>query len=143
MLKSCSYCGRIHDSRDICPAKREATSRYPKDTLAVKTRSKSRWQKTRDYIKRRDHGVCQLCIRNYTGDTTGTLRPYETDNLEVHHIIKLEDDIDKAFDEDNLITLCRKHHEEAESGSIAQSELIRIAKENSKRYRGDPEVSPG
>ena len=74
--------------------------------------------------------MCQLCLRNYTG----TLRPYETDDLSVHHITKIEEDASKAFDEDNLITLCRVHHEMAEEGKVSQTELIDIAIENSRKY---------
>lgn len=135
MLKACACCGRVHDSRYICPARQKAMQKYPKDTPAAKTRNTSRWQKTRDYIKRRDHGVCQMCLKEYAANNTGTLRPYEVDDLSVHHIVKLEDDIDKAFDEDNLITLCREHHERAEAGLISQALLLKIAKENGERYR--------
>ena len=131
MLKSCSYCGRIHDSRQECPARKKAMAVYEKNTLAAKTRNKSRWQKTRAYIRNRDHQVCQLCLRNYPG----TLRPYETGGLGVHHIVKLEEDASKAYDEDNLITLCRVHHEMADRGEVSQAELIRIAIECSNKYR--------
>lgn len=130
MLKSCSYCGRVHDSRIDCAAKRVMKAKYEKNTLTSKTRSLSRWQKTRAYIRQRDNGVCQLCLRNYAG----TIRPYETDSLSVHHIIKIKDDASKAFDEENLITLCRVHHEMAEEGEISQTELIKIATENSRKY---------
>ena len=136
MLKSCAYCGRVHDSRYECPAKQAATRKYPKNTRAALTRSSSRWQKTREYIKRRDHGVCQLCLRNYTANISGTaLRPFEGEDLSVHHIVRLEDDINKAFEEDNLITLCRFHHEMAENGSVSQAMLFEIARENGERYR--------
>lgn len=135
MLKSCAYCGRIHDSRDPCEEKKKAGSRYPKDTMATKTRSSSRWQKTREYIRQRDHGVCQLCLRNYAG----TLRPYETGELSVHHIVPLEETVawdnntEKAFDHENLITLCRIHHEMAEQGLISREALENIARENERR----------
>lgn len=66
---------------------------------------------------------------------TSTIRPYQGEGLSVHHIVKIEDDIDRAFDEDNLITLCRLHHDEAEEGKISQSLLQKIAKENGERYR--------
>ena len=131
MLKACSYCGRIHDSRVKCPAKKKAAQMYPRDSQASHIRDLARWQKTRDYIKRRDHGVCQLCLRNYGGKDTASLRPYEVDGLSVHHIVKLEDDISKAFDEENLITLCRAHHGMAEDGEIPSALLMKIAKENS------------
>lgn len=127
MLKSCTYCGKIHDSHYECPEKTRTRTRYCNDTMASHLRSLSRWQKTRDYIRERDHNVCQLCLKNYPG----TLRPYETEGLSVHHIDKIEDDSSKAFDEYNLITLCRVHHELAESGEIDKEILRAIAKENS------------
>lgn len=131
MLKACTYCGRIHDGRMDCKAKQEVSQRYPKDTLASKTRSLSHWQKTRAYIRKRDNNVCQCCLRNYAG----TIRPYENEDLSVHHITKIEDDASKAFDEDNLITLCRIHHEMADRGEIDRNELIAIAEENGRKYR--------
>ncbi len=141
MLKSCTYCGRIHDAQYICPAKAEKKAQYPKDSRAAHTRSLSRWQKTRDWIKQRDNGVCQLCIRNYPG----TIRPYEGEGLSVHHITKLEEDADRAFDELNLITLCRIHHEmvesrqgEGEEARKTRKLLFEIARENSERAAGSP-----
>jgi 5-methylcytosine-specific restriction endonuclease McrA len=70
-------------------------------------------------------------LRNFPG----TIRPYETDGLEVHHITKIEEDETKAFDEDNLISLCRVHHEMAEQGRVTAKDLVAIAKENNERYR--------
>lgn len=137
MLKACSYCGRIHDSRVECKAKQDA-GQYARSSQATHTRNLSRWQKTREYIRRRDGGVCQLCLRNYEGAT----RPYEGEGLSVHHIVSIETDVTKAFDEDNLITLCRIHHEQAEKGKIDTAILQKIAKENGERYRGCAEVSP-
>ena len=130
MLKACTYCGRVHDNRIDCPVKRAVQRKYEKDSLASKTRNKSRWQKTRNYIRERDHQICQLCFRNYPG----TIRPYETERLSVHHIVKIEEDASKAFDEDNLITLCRTHHEMADEGRVLQSELVSIARENGDKY---------
>lgn len=64
------------------------------------------------------------------------MRQVEYDGLSVHHIIPLEilldDDYEKAFDLNNLITLCERHHEAAEAGKISREELIKIAKENGK-----------
>ena len=129
MLKTCSYCGRVHDSRMDCPQKIAKRSKYASDTIASHLRNLSHWQKIRDHVRRRDNNVCQLCLRNYPG----TIRPYEVEGLSVHHIIKIEQDSDKAFDELNLITLCRIHHEMAEQGKIERALLESIAKENSER----------
>ena len=83
-------------------------------------------------IKERDAGVCQLCARNYPG----TRRLAEYEELEVHHIVPIEEDITKAFDQDNLITLCRRHHEGVEGGLIAsREELLKIAKNQADAAR--------
>ena len=44
----------------------------------------------------------------------------------MHHIIPLEEDYNKRLDSDNLITLCRYHHELAEKGEISREELQEI-----------------
>ena len=131
MLKACSYCGRVHDRRLQCRPLQSA--KYaPKDTRAAHIRGTNRWKKIRAYIRARDNNVCQLCLRNYPG----TIRPFETEGLEVHHITKIEEDESKAYDEDNLITLCGFHHEMAEQGdAIKKDALEAIARENGERYR--------
>ena len=44
--------------------------------------------------------------------------------LEVHHIEKVMNNFEKAFDEQNLITLCVFHHKQAEQGIIKIGELL-------------------
>ena len=68
---------------------------------------------------------CQLCIRGLYDPE----RKYETEDLSVHHIIPIAEDWDSRLDNDNLITLCRKHHEQAEASSIPRDELRGIAEE--------------
>ena len=46
--------------------------------------------------------------------------------LDVHHIDKVMNNIKKAFDEDNLITLCIFHHKQAEQGLITIDELLEL-----------------
>ena len=62
---------------------------------------------------------------DYTGKTPVTFE-YTYKELEVHHIIPLEEDYNKRLDSDNLITLCRYHHELAEKGEISREELQKI-----------------
>jgi predicted restriction endonuclease len=49
--------------------------------------------------------------------------------LEVHHAVPLETDYDKRLDDDNLITLCERHHEMAERGDIPLDVIRRIISE--------------
>lgn len=55
-------------------------------------------------------------------------RKITTSNLSVHHIIPIEKNYDKRLDSDNLITLCRLHHEQAEKNLIKADDLRVIIK---------------
>lgn len=114
MLKTCSICGKIHDFNKVCrrPSKK-------KDTKASKFRNTNGWIKKRASIKTRDKYLCRVCM---SGKYDTNYR-YTYKELEVHHIIPLEEDYSKRLDSNNLITLCRMHHEMAESGIISREEL--------------------
>ena len=129
MLKSCKYCGRIHDSKYDCGFKPKPKARHNPDSPVAKVRNSSKWQTTRDYIRARDNNICQLCLIKYPG----MRRQYEYEGLSVHHITKLEEDESRAFDANNLITLCSVHHEMAEDGTVPKDLLIKIAKDNTQR----------
>jgi 5-methylcytosine-specific restriction endonuclease McrA len=58
------------------------------------------WQKCRELVLTRDLGICQECL------LSGVLMPADT----VHHIIHLRDDQTKAFDMDNLVSVCASCH---------------------------------
>lgn len=64
----------------------------------------NRWQRMREYIYKRDRGLCQDCLKN------GVIKQAE----EVHHIIPLTpnniDDASIALGESNLVSLCRECH---------------------------------
>lgn len=118
MLKSCKYCGRIHDSKYICPSK-PIRKRYKK-TEEDSFRNTQAWQRKRNYIKDRDKGLCQVCIRKLYN----TLKQYNYIDIEVHHITPLREDYELRLEDDNLISLCKYHHELAEKGEIPR-ELLR------------------
>lgn len=59
-----------------------------------------KWKRKRQQILRRDGYMCQICKRY------GRMR----EATEVHHIQHLEDRPDLAFNNDNLISLCRSCH---------------------------------
>lgn len=129
MLKACAVCGRIHRFNDICPVqlktrreyfeKRQNDSntkiKYERNSEADKFRNTSRWRKKRKQIKSRDLYMCRFCFLAEKKITTG--------NLSVHHIVPLNIDYGKRLDDNNLITLCRNHHEQAESGIISAKSL--------------------
>lgn len=127
MLKSCQYCGRIHDSKLICAEKKVMLDKRKKKRFSAKDkfRSAGDWQDKRSEIRQRDKNLCQVCIRNLYG----TVEQFNYSNLSVHHAIPLEQDYHKRLDNDNLITLCEKHHEMAESGAISLSTILNIIEE--------------
>ena len=114
MLKTCSICGRIHDFNQVCtrPCKKKTTRQNAfRDTY--------QWKQKRNQIKSRDKYLCQVCLT----DKYKTNYRYTYDELEVHHIVPIEEDYSLRLDSNNLITLCRMHHEMAEAGEISKEEL--------------------
>lgn len=76
-------------------------------------------------IRERDRYLCQICIRKLYGTT----QQYNNREIEVHHIVPIAEDWDGRLDNDNLISLCGRHHEMAEVGKISQAELKEIARQ--------------
>lgn len=128
MLKSCKYCGRVHDSRYICPQKEQDTRKrwsHRKNEKVAVFHHGADWKRKSLQIRTRDSFCCQLCIRGIGNPE----REYETDGLSVHHIDSVEDSWEERMEDENLITLCRRHHEDAESGKIPKKLLRSIARE--------------
>lgn len=125
MLKSCQYCGKIHDSKYICS---ERPKRNKTITEADKFRCTNLWQKKRKEINKRDLYLCQICIR----ELYGTINKYNTEHLSVHHNIPINEDYNKRLDNNNLLTVCDHHHEMCESGEITREEVQRIINEQEK-----------
>lgn len=126
MLKACRYCGGIHPKGLQCPKHKPVD--YTKKDEAYDFRNSVQWQRKRDEIKERDLHLCQACLNKLSG----TVRQYNSEKLEVHHIQKLRTNWKKRFDNDNLITLCIFHHKQADSGKISAKTLqnIILSKQN-------------
>jgi len=123
MLRSCKYCLRIHDSKYDCGKK----PKRKKPTNEInKFRWSRQWREKRNQIIERDKYLCQMSLREDPPR-------YVYTNLEVHHIMPIEEDWDKRLDDDNLITLSEEYHEKAERGEISREILIEIARENNVR----------
>lgn len=134
MLKSCSYCGRIHDSKCVCKQKGEKVKeRQSQRTLNNKKvydfHRSQKWKEKSITIRERDNYCCQVCVRGLHNPD----RQYETDNISVHHIVPIAEDWDNRLDDSNLISLCSKHHEMAERGEINRKELLRIVEEQESK----------
>lgn len=53
---------------------------------------------------------------------------YTFDNIEVNHIVPINEDISRALDNDNLISLCSFHHKMADSGRIPRPILVALTR---------------
>ena len=115
MWKSCGRCGKIHNSGEPCTAPRIRRQITPDQRL----RSTSRWQTKREEIKDRSQWLCAICKAEGV---------YTYDNIEVHHIIKLSEAPEKLLDDENLICLCKHHHEQADAGKFKIEYLQELAK---------------
>ena len=67
---------------------------------------------------RRDAHLCKLCLAD------GLITNHD---LSVHHIVPIAQDESRRLDDDNLITLCRRHHELVEGNLRFTDILIRLA----------------
>lgn len=116
MLKSCQYCGKIHDEKIDCGKKPQ---KQKKITYIDRFRSSRKWREKRERIRSRDLGLCVVCRLNDL---------YVYNGLSCHHIEPLEKRFDLRLEDNNLITLCLRHHEEAECGKISKEYLKDIIK---------------
>lgn len=130
MLISCQYCGRIHDSKKDCGMKPKKIYKKQDDSLSRNIRRSTRWTNKSKKIRERDNYQCQLCVRNLHK----TLKPINTNDVEVHHIQTIAEHPELAYDETNLITLCEYHHKLAEKRLISVRELMDIAQEQCDKY---------
>lgn len=118
MRKTCRYCGETHAVGETCPKKPKR--KYEKEkTDAQRLRSTWAWTKASRNIKRRDGGLCLACLSRGIAQTEG---------LEVHHIVPVEDAPELLTEEQNLITLCQRCHEAAEHGEIDKEDLRALAR---------------
>lgn len=116
MLKACPYCGRIHDTKFDCgqrPARRKSGGRV--DAF----RGSNAWKSKRDAIRSRDMNLCRVCL------AAGQL---QCSGLSVHHIEPLEEAWALRLEDDNLLTVCSRCHEQAEAGQIQREKLHALAR---------------
>lgn len=113
-LKSCSYCGRIVDRHHKCPKKPKQVN---KRTEAEQGRYTTAWYKKSAEIKERSQFLCAVCKDK---------GKYTYDDLEVHHIEPLRERPELLLDDNNLICLCERCHEQAERGKIGKEYLLSL-----------------
>lgn len=132
MLRSCKYCGKIHDTKYDC-GRRPVYKKNVGGKSYFFRRSES-WSKKSVEIRERDGYLCQICIRKLHG----TIRQYNYDTLSVHHIIPVNEEYDRRLDNENLLTVCRMHHEMCEKGLISRKEQLDIARQQEMKGKECP-----
>ena len=132
MLKSCQYCGRIHQKNYDC-GKKPVRSKRTRDEREAGRYSYAFTIKSRE-IKERSNHLCAVCLKE------GRLT---YDGLETHHITKLTEAPDLLLEDSNLICLCQRHHEMADAGKISQAQLRRLAEERDEGYPRGGGCLPG
>lgn len=118
MKKRCKYCNKSYDITEdhMCEEKyqhmvknqKALENKYKRERQRLYARSddegykalhSSYWVKFRLHIIHADDGMCQRCYIKF--------HRYTFENLEVHHIKPRKDYPELAFDESNVVTLCR------------------------------------
>lgn len=114
MYKTCSRCGKIHSYNYKC----NKGKKYKHNEID-KLRSSTKWTNKSIEIREASKYLCAVCldegILNY-------------DNIEVHHIIKLQDEPSLLLENENLICLCKRHHKQADKGKLSKSYLLNLVK---------------
>ena len=116
LFKSCSRCGKVHAKEFKC--KHNAPKyRYPR-AKGTEIRGTNAWAKKAEEIKESCNYLCEVCLDKGA---------YTYKDLSVHHIIKLREAPERALDNYNLVTLCRFHHQLADSGGLETEYLTRLS----------------
>ena len=119
MKKSCRYCGRTHQSGQVCKLKPLPKPRRKAGTKEVRFRNTNAWKRKRSEILERDYHLCKHCA---------SLGRVTYEKLEVHHIAPLSERYDLRLEEGNLIALCSGCHYKADGGEIPRSLLRKLGK---------------
>ena len=114
LFKSCSRCGKVHSYSYKCNK-----GKIYKHNDIDKLRSTKRWTDKSIEIREASNYLCSVCLDEGI---------YNYDNIEVHHIIKLQDNQDLLLENDNLIALCKYHHKQADKGKLDKDYLINLVK---------------
>lgn len=124
MFRACSRCGKIHPYTAKCSAGIE-WNKYKTD--ADKLHNTTAWHNKAAEIKERSMFLCAVCVEDWKMDPINNRLASE--ELEVHHIIKLRENPDLLLEDSNLICLCRKHHKAADRGLLDPDYLTLLAKQ--------------
>ena len=119
MWKSCSKCGKMHQSDHQCSVGRTYHGGNER-----KLRSTYSWTLKSQEIRERANHLCEVCRDQGI---------FTYNNIEVHHITKLSEDESKLLDDNNLICLCKDHHLQADNGEIDKEYLFKLVQKREQR----------
>jgi len=115
---TCRRCGRIHLRGQCTKPKYNYGNRYKADSKANTFRSTRQWREKSKSIRERSNYMCAVCldkgIVNYK-------------DLEVHHIIKINNNYDLRLEDSNLVCLCSGCHKLADAGELSIDYLSKLA----------------
>ena len=104
----CKHCLKVHDREHECDAKkkhrrmkqqaRRNDNRYKVYNDCYNT---SRWKKVREQVLKDSNYMCEVCME---------LGKLNHEDIQVHHVEKVKNNVEKMYDIDNLIVVCREHH---------------------------------
>ena len=128
---TCRRCGRIHLRGQCTKPKYNYGNKYKKDNDANSFRSSRQWKNKSKAIRERSNYMCAVCLDK--GIVT-----YK--DLEVHHIVKLNNNFNLRLEDSNLVCLCSGCHKLADAGEIKKDYLSQLAYK--RDWDRDWEVSP-
>ena len=114
MYKTCSRCGKIHEYNYKCNK-----GKIYKHNDIDKLRSTGQWTNKSIEVREASNYLCSVCLDKGI---------YNYDNVEVHHIEKLQDQPDLLLENDNLICLCKKHHKLADNNKLDKNYLNELVR---------------
>jgi len=113
--KSCPRCGKLHPKGTVC----RVGQRYG-DGQERQIRRSNRWTEKSREIRERSNWICEVCKQE---------KRYTTEGVQVHHIERIKNNPSLAYDDSNLIALCKKHHDMAENGEISAEYLRELVRQ--------------
>ena len=113
-LVSCKYCHKLHKRGTQCSMKPKAKVKRDKDY--DKVYNSYRWKKVGGSVLKDNLYMCAICARQ-----KGVVPRQAT---EVHHITYMTENIEGAYDRDNLLPLCSIHHREIHSNNLNNKNKI-------------------
>ena len=119
MYKTCTVCGGIHlfESNRCRKNAYNTGLDYSRKDTGYAFRQKGKYHNLAKIVREDSKNLCAVCLDEGI---------YNSRRVEVHHIEPIKNRPDLAYDYDNLVCLCKWHHEYAEKGLISKDYLKKL-----------------